>query len=87
MICDTVFSKTHSCGGHVGHVARIDPNLNYVHKAYKRDFKKKRPPGRPPKRWSYLIREDTGSPLLTAERHARDIFVEVYSKFCKMCQI
>ena len=67
-----------------GHVLRRDPNVNYVHKAYKRDFKQRRPRGRPPKRWSDLIREDTGIPLLTAERRARDRqkWKEFISKKC-----
>ena len=38
-----------------GHVARRDQNINYVRKAYNRDFKQKRSRGRPPKGWSDLI--------------------------------
>ena len=30
-----------------GHIARRDPNINYLHKAYKPDLKQKRPRGRP----------------------------------------
>ena len=39
---------------------------------YKDNFPDKRPPGRPPKRWEDQIREDTGLPLLTAEKYAKD---------------
>lgn len=56
-----------------GHVSRRDPNSSYVYKTYKREFDfQKRPRGRPPKRWNDLIREDTGLPLLTAERRAQN---------------
>ena len=43
---------------------------------YKLDFNKKRPRGRPPKRWSDGIREQCGEPLLNIERRAkrRDAF-------------
>ena len=41
-----------------------------MYKAYKDDFTQARPRGRPPKRWSAQIREDTGLPLLTLERRA-----------------
>ena len=47
-----------------GHVVRR-PEDSYVYKAYKDDFTQARPRGRPPKRWSAQIREDTGLPLLT----------------------
>ena len=33
---------------------------------------KKRGKGRPPKCWTGLIKEDTGLPLLTAEKYAKD---------------
>ena len=52
-----------------GHVVRR-PEDSYVYKAYKDDFTQARPRGRPPKRWSAQIREDTGLPLLTLERRA-----------------
>ena len=51
------------------HVVRR-PEDSYVHKAFKDDFTQVRPRGRPPKRWSAQIREDTGLPLLTLERLA-----------------
>ena len=50
-----------------GHVTRRDSSTSYVKKSYKSDFSQKRPKGRPPKRWSDLIRGNTGLPLLTAE--------------------
>ena len=52
-----------------GHIVRR-PEDSYVYKAYKDDFTQARPRGRPPKRWSAQIREDTGLPLLTLERRA-----------------
>ena len=56
-----------------GHVVR---NTSTIHSSYKLDFKKKRPRGRPPKRWSDGIREQCGEPLLNIERRAkrRDAF-------------
>ena len=56
-----------------GHVVR---NTSTLHSSYKLDFKKKRPRGRPPKRWSDGIREQCGEPLLNIERRAkrRDAF-------------
>ena len=54
-----------------GHVNRKGEN-SYVYRAYKDNFKDKRPHGRPPKRWADQIREDTGLPLLTAEKYAKD---------------
>ena len=56
-----------------GHVVRNTSTLN---SSYKLDFKKKRPRGRPPKRWSDGIREQCGEPLLNIERRAkrRDAF-------------
>ena len=62
-----------------GHVSRRDLNTSYVKKSYKRDFTSKRSRGRPPKRWSDMIRDDTGLPLLTAERKAQDR--EIWKKF------
>ena len=52
-----------------GHVVRR-PKDSYVYKAYKDDFTQAIPRGRPPKRWSAQIREDTGLPLLTLQRRA-----------------
>ena len=52
-----------------GHVIRRNPN-SYVNISYKNDFRNKRPQGRPPKRWTDQIKEDTSLPLLTAERNA-----------------
>jgi hypothetical protein len=54
-----------------GHVCRL-PNDSLVQRMYKEDFKKKRKRGRPPKRWTDQIKEDTGLPLLTAEKYAKD---------------
>ena len=56
-----------------GHVVRNTSTLN---SSYKLDLKKKRPRGRPPKRWSDGIREQCGEPLLNIERRAkrRDAF-------------
>ena len=52
-----------------GHVTRRPPE-SYVARAYRQDFPNPRSRGRPPKRWSSHIREDTGLPLATAERRA-----------------
>ena len=57
-----------------GHVCRRDAE-SMVQKAYKEDFTKRRPRGRPPKRWVDQIKADTGLPVLTAERRARDRIV------------
>ena len=38
----------------------------------KEDFAKKRTSARPHKRWLYLIKEDTGLPVATAETYAKD---------------
>ena len=54
-----------------GHVCR-KPNTSLVYQSFKQDFPNKRPRGRPPKRWSDHIRDDTRLPLLTAERNTRD---------------
>ena len=47
-------------------------NSSIVYTAYKQDFVKPIPRGRPPKRWTDMIQQDTGLPLLTAERNASD---------------
>ena len=52
-----------------GHVTRKPPE-HLVYQAYRQDFQKTRPRGRPPKKWTTQIREDTGVPLATAERKA-----------------
>ena len=54
-----------------GHVVRRSDD-SYVAKAYTQSFKNRRPPGRPPKRWSRQITDDLGIPLSTAERTARN---------------
>ena len=54
-----------------GHVNRRNPE-SALYKAYRGDFSKRRPKGRPPKRWSDQIRADTGLPLRTAERQTMD---------------
>ena len=43
-----------------------------VYTPYKKDFVNTRPRGRPPKRWTDIIRPDTVLPLLTAGRNASD---------------
>ena len=47
-------------------------NSSIVYTAYKQDFVKPIPRGRPPKRWTDMIQQDTGLPLLTTERNASD---------------
>ena len=54
-----------------GHVCR-KPTDSWVYQAYKQDFPHPRPRGRPPKRWIDLIKDDTGLPILTAERNTQD---------------
>ena len=54
-----------------GHVNRRGAD-SYVYRAYKEEFHGKRPPGRPPKRWTDMIKRDMQIPLLTLERNARD---------------
>ena len=54
-----------------GHVARRGED-SYVYRAYKDQFKGKRPTGRPPKRWTDEIRKEMQTPLLTLERNAKD---------------
>ena len=51
-----------------GHVCWMRRN-NIVMQASKHDFNGPRKRGRPLKRWSDQIKNDTGLPLLTAERH------------------
>ena len=43
---------------------------NIVRQGYKHDFNGQRKRGRPLKRWSDQIKNDTGLPLVTVERHA-----------------
>ena len=45
-----------------GHVCR-KPNTSLVYQSFKQDFPNKRPKGRPQKRWSDHIRDDTGERL------------------------
>ena len=54
-----------------GHVARL-PEESLVKQCLKNEFQGKRKRGRPAKRWQDVIREDTGLPIATAERYARD---------------
>ncbi len=54
-----------------GHVCRKQ-TTSLVYQSYKQDFPQKRSKGRPPKRWSDQIRNDTRLPLLTAERNTKD---------------
>ena len=54
-----------------GHVLRRGED-SYAYQCYKKSFEGKRPKGRPPKRWTDHIGEDTGLPLLTAERMTAD---------------
>jgi hypothetical protein len=54
-----------------GHVTRSN-TAGYVYAAYRDDFKRKRLPGRPRKRWKDQIKDDLGLPLATAERVAKD---------------
>ena len=51
---------------HICHMQRD----NIVRQAYKQDFNGQQKRGRPLKRWSDQIRNDTGLTLLTAEWHA-----------------
>ncbi len=60
--------------------------LALVKSAMKGDFRKKRGRGRPPKRWTDLIREDTALPLSTAEKYSKDRLKWrglVNTKWCK----
>ena len=67
-ITDIIRKKRMKWFGHVVHL----PQNSYVSIAYKQDFLIKRPKGRPPERWSDQLRNDTGLPLLTAERIRKD---------------
>ena len=53
-----------------GHVCR-KPNDSWVYQSCKQDFSHSRPRGRPPKRWTDLIKRNTSLPILTAERNAQ----------------
>lgn len=53
-----------------GHVVRR-PDRSYISRSYRQDFTNPRPRGRPPKRWSSQIKEDTGLPLATVERRQK----------------
>ena len=55
-----------------GHVIRRPKETSYVSKAYYQSFEKKRPKGRPPKRWYEQIRGDTNLPIGTCQRIAND---------------
>jgi len=54
-----------------GHVTRL-PEESLAKICLKDEFQGTRRRGRPAKRWQDKIREDTGLPLATAERYARD---------------
>ena len=54
-----------------GHVCRKTTD-SWVYQAYKQDFPHSRSRGRPPKRWIDLIKDDTGLPILTAERNTQE---------------
>ena len=54
-----------------GHAVRRGSD-SYVYRAYKEEFYGKRPPGRPPKRWSDAVKKVMKTPLLTLERKAKD---------------
>ena len=53
-----------------GHVVRM-PTHRLPFQAYKNDFLKRRPPGRPPARWRDQIERDMGVPLKEAEHQAQ----------------
>ena len=53
-----------------GHVVRMTPN-RLPFQAYKNDFKKRRPQGRPPTRWRDQVEKDIGIPLKEAEQQAQ----------------
>ena len=55
-----------------GHVLRRDPQKTYVYLSYKSEFQNRKPRGCPLLRWKDQIKKDTGLPLLTAERYAKD---------------
>ena len=54
-----------------GHINRR-PLDSVIYQAYSGNFNGKRPPGRPPARWTDMIKADTGLPLATAERQTMD---------------
>ena len=54
-----------------GHVVRRNGDSN-VYRAYKEEFPGKRPLGRPPKRWSDMVRKEMQTPLLSLESNAKD---------------
>ena len=54
-----------------GDINRL-PNTSYVLHMYKREFSGPRPRGHHPKRWEDQIKSDTGLPLHTAEKVAKD---------------
>ena len=54
-----------------GHMCRLSDD-NLVRKSMKGDFKNARGRGRPPKRWTDLIKGDTALPIATAEKYAKD---------------
>ena len=49
-----------------GHVCRM-PRNRFPVQAYRNDFEKRRPPGRPPSRWRDQVKSDVGLPLPDAE--------------------
>ena len=53
-----------------GHVVRMPPHRPPF-QAYKNEFLKRRPPGRPPARWRDQIERDMGVPLKEAEHQAQ----------------
>ena len=54
-----------------GHIVRSDDRTR-INASYRQDFIGSRRRGRPPKRWTDNIREDSALPLRTLERRARD---------------
>ena len=54
-----------------GHVVRRGPD-SFVNKAYREGFPRKRPPERPRKRWTDVVKKDMQTPLFTLERNAKD---------------
>ena len=54
-----------------GHACRKTTD-SWVYQTYKHDFPHPKPRGRPPKRWIDLIKDDTGLPILTAERNTQE---------------
>ena len=62
-----------------GHVCRKS-NSSLVYQSFKQNFHQRRRRGRPPKRWSDNIKQDTNLPLLTAERYSRN--KNRWAKYC-----